>query len=794
MKSSRNHAGVLALCIAVLAVENGFSQSLQTLLSFNQPPSNPSGGLVEGPDRNFYGTARYGGAYGYGSVFRVTTNGVMTDLVDFDGANGAYPFAGLVSDTNGNFYGTTQHGGSRGYGIVFRVSTNGVLTTLTDLYPEIGANPQANLIWGPNGKLYGTTYNGGAYGDGVVFQITTNGAYATLCSFAGTNGAHPMSSVLLSRDGNFYGTTQMGGNGFGVVYCLTPSGTLSTLGSFDYLFNGAFPLSALVEDAATNLYGTASAGGGAGTGAGTIFEIPATNHQIIVGVATLTSSPHSGLVAGPGDVFYGAAFDFLYRFTPTNGNVQVFNQGNGGFSIYSAPHFGSDGRLYDTAFWGGANGYGTAFACTTNGTVTTLYPFSASAGAQPQGGLAQDAAGNLYGTTYNAGPLRNGTVFSLRTNGVVTNLVVFGSTNGAYPHAGLLLNTNGILYATAYLGGGNGSGNGVVLCVATNGQNFTNLVTFYSTNGAYPVGGVIRDRAGNLYGTTAQGGFYDYGTVFKLDPTRGLTTLAIFNNTNGATPSCTLVLDAAGYLWGTTPSGSGSAVYGTIFRIPTNSPPNSLVAPFAVFAATNGSVPMAGLSLGPDGNLYGTTKYGGKHNYGTVYRVTPGGAITTLFSFSGGNGAYPVAALALGSNGVFYGTTSGFTGNQYAGKGTVFRITTNGTLNTLAIFNGTNGATPVGPVLQGLDGALYGTTEFGGAFGSGTIFKLSLGPIHTTALQIQLAARTPVLTWTNPVFNLQAAPAPTGPFTNIPEAFSPYSNTFPKSGLFFRLVSPGPEG
>jgi uncharacterized repeat protein (TIGR03803 family) len=799
MNPSRNYAGVLALCVGVLAGANCLSQSLQTLLSFAQPPSNPSGGLVQGPDGNFYGTAQYGGAYGYGSVFRVTTNGVMTDLVDFNGVNGAYPVAGLISDTNGSFYGTTQYGGTSvygsGYGTVFRVTTNGVLTNLTGLNPRIGANPQANLVWGSDGKLYGTTCNGGDYGDGTVLQITTNGLCSALCSFAYTNGAHPVSSVLLSRDGNIYGTTQMGGNGFGVVYCLTPSGTLSTLGSFDFLFNGAFPLSALVEDAAGNLYGTASVGGGAGTGSGTIFEIPATNHQLIVGVAALNDTPHSGLVAGPGKVYYGATFNSLYQFSATDGSVKVFNVAIGGFSIYSAPFLGADGSLYDTTFWGGTNGYGTAFKFNTNGTLTTLFAFSVSSGAQPLGGVVQDAAGTLYGTAYNAGPGQNGTIFSLKTNGVVTNIVVFNSANGAYPCAGLLLGSNGLLYTTASLGGGgNGSAGGSVVRVATNGLNFTNLVSFYSTNGSYPVGGVISDSSGNLYGTTVHGGFYDYGTVFKLDPSGVLTTLAIFNNTNGATPQCTPVLDNAGYLWGTTMSGSGTALYGTIFRVPTNSPPNSLIAPFAVFAASNGSVPMAGLSLGPDGAFYGTAKYGGKHNYGVVYRVTTNGVITALSSFSGGNGAYPVAALIPGPNDVFYGTTSGFNGNEYIGDGTVFRVTTNGALNTFMIFNGTNGSTPSGPLLLGKDGALYGTTQYGGAFGSGTVFKLSLGPISPITLHIQLGSPKPVLTWTNPVFNLQAAPALTGPFTDVPEAFSPYTNSFTNRAMFFRLVSPGSGG
>ena len=108
-----------------------FAQQLQTLYNFGQPPNSPYGGVVFGPDNNFYGTAYQGGKFGYGAVFQLTPGGVLTDLFDFDMADGAYPYAGLLSDQHGNFYGVTQYGGTIGYGVVFRINTNGVLTVLT---------------------------------------------------------------------------------------------------------------------------------------------------------------------------------------------------------------------------------------------------------------------------------------------------------------------------------------------------------------------------------------------------------------------------------------------------------------------------------------------------------------------------------------------------------------------------------------------------------------------------------------------------------------------------------------
>ena len=141
MKYLKTIHHILVFTVVFLWAANGRAQQLQTLYSFAQPPGNPQGGVVQGPDGNFYGTAYRGGAFGVGAVFRVTTNGTMTDLVDFNTANGANPFAGLLSDSNGNFYGTTQNGGVGGYGTLFRVTTNGIFTKLVDFFPAFGANP-----------------------------------------------------------------------------------------------------------------------------------------------------------------------------------------------------------------------------------------------------------------------------------------------------------------------------------------------------------------------------------------------------------------------------------------------------------------------------------------------------------------------------------------------------------------------------------------------------------------------------------------------------------------------------
>src|SRR5581483_11055541 len=152
----------------------------------------------------------------------------LTNLVSFNGTNGANPEATLIQGVDGNFYGTTYNGGTNGgYGTVFQVTPNGVLTTLVSFNNTNGANPSAALVQGTDGNFYGTASNGGTNGNyGTVFQVTANGALTTLVSFNNTNGANPSAALVQGTDGNFYGTTSNGGTngGYGTVFQMTPNG------------------------------------------------------------------------------------------------------------------------------------------------------------------------------------------------------------------------------------------------------------------------------------------------------------------------------------------------------------------------------------------------------------------------------------------------------------------------------------------------------------------------------------------------------------------------------------------
>jgi uncharacterized repeat protein (TIGR03803 family) len=237
-------------------------------------------------------------------------------------------------------------------------------------------------------------------------------------------------------------------------------------------------------------------------------------------------------------------------------------------------------------------------------------------------------------------------------------------TTGGNPYAGLIIDSAGDLYGTTYDGGV--SGYGTVFKVANDANHtLSTLVSFdYFTNGADPEAGLIADAAGNLYGTTSVGGVHGVGTVFKManDANHTLSILASFNGTNGSVPNAGLIVDAAGNLYGTTEQGgdltlNGGAGYGTVFKVANDA--NHTLSTLATFKSTNGYYPEAGLIADRAGNLFGTTEYGGASGDGTVFEVANDAShtLSTLFSFNGTNGAGPTAGLITDTIGNLYGTT-----------------------------------------------------------------------------------------------------------------------------------------
>lgn len=312
-----------------------------------------------------------------------------------------------------------------------------------------------------------------------------------------------------------------------------------------------------------------------------------------------------------------------------------------------------------------------------------------------------------------------------------TTLISFNGTNGANPVAGLVQGADGNFYGTAPNGGPNS--NGTVFAIAPDGSFFTNFYNFTGgTNGAGPVGGLIIGTDGNFYGTTSAGGTSNCGTVFQITPQGAFNQLARFSGTNGSNSIVALVQAPDGSFYGGTKYGGPYPVttfqglgYGTIFRVTTN---GALTTP-VLFAGTNGANPTA-MVLGNDGNFYGVTTWGGntsqvRWGVGTIFRLSPDGTFTNLYVFSGGNdGGFPQAPLVLGNNGIFYGSTQAGGTNSI---GSLFNMTSGGQFQSLLSFPASSvGSYPYAAMIQGSDGNFYGTTYIGGdASQHGTIFKIT---------------------------------------------------------------------
>ncbi|HXJ95441.1 MAG TPA: choice-of-anchor tandem repeat GloVer-containing protein [Terriglobia bacterium] len=373
----------------------------------------------------------------------------LTTLYSFTQSAGVDGASQLIQAADGNLYGTTNGGGAYGYGSVFKISPTGWLTTLYSFCSQSncpdGEGPEAGLVQATDGNFYGTTAFGGANGfGGTIFKITASGTLTTLYSFCSqsncADGLVPEGALVQGTDGNFYGTTATGGyvcqidNGTcATVFKVTPSGTLTTIHNFCSLSqcaDGEIPMGGLVQGSDGAFYGTTSNGGDLNCdpdyGCGIVFKITASGKLTVLH----TFCPQ-----------VGSCTDGII---PVAGLIQA-----------------SDGNFYGTTWQGGTNHAGTVFRITRKGTLTILYSLCAQSdcgdGSAPYAGLVQATDGNIYGTTSGGGANKSGTVFEITLGGTFTDVYSFcaqsGCTDGAYPYVGLMQDTNGSFYGTTAGGG-----------------------------------------------------------------------------------------------------------------------------------------------------------------------------------------------------------------------------------------------------------------------------------------------------------------------------------------------------
>ena len=288
------------------------------LYSFTGGPDGqtPAGGVtIDETTGDLYGAATFGNS-GNGVIYRLSSNGKLTVVHAFDGTHdGTSPVGTLVRDQLGNFYGAAEFGGAGDDGTIFELSAKGKLKVLHAFNGSDGIFPQGSLVHEGAGNLYGIAGQGGASGAGSVYRIAADGTFTLLYSFSGdSDGGYPVGGLALDKRGNIYGTTQLGGSaGFGVIFELSPRGKESVLYNFTGGSDGAFPQGDLLRDKSGALYGTAESGGivnCGGIGCGTVFELsPDGAYQLLYSFVGGDDGafPYAGLAA-KGHKLFGTTY------------------------------------------------------------------------------------------------------------------------------------------------------------------------------------------------------------------------------------------------------------------------------------------------------------------------------------------------------------------------------------------------------------------------------------------------------------------------------------------------------
>jgi uncharacterized repeat protein (TIGR03803 family) len=352
-------------------------------------------------------------------------------------------------------------------GATVTAATAQTYTVLYSFDVTHGANPTFSdlLAQGQDGNLYGTVTIGGANYIGVVFKITPSGTLTVLYDFDSTHGNHPRGGLTLGKDGSFFGTAEAGGaSDFGTIFNITPTGSLTTLYDFVGGSDGVYPKAPPVQGTDGNFYGTTQT---------TAYKIS-------------PAGRFSGLGNLPG-----------FTFAPLI--------------------LGSDGNFYGTSYTGGSQNKGAVFKLNSTGKIATLYSCDGTHGLNPVGPLVQGNDGNFYGTTLIGGTSSGGVVFKLTPQGVLTVLYNFDSVNtlnGYAPYGGLVLASDGNLYGVTASGGI--SGDGVIFKITPAGS-YSVLYNFDGTHGLLPYATPTQHTNGKIYGLTYGGGAYGYGVVYSFD-------------------------------------------------------------------------------------------------------------------------------------------------------------------------------------------------------------------------------------------------------------------------------------
>ena len=724
-------------CLLSIAVGVDAQLPITVLHDFNghTEPWAPVG-VMQGSDGNFYGVTEHGGTSNHGSIYRMTSDGTIAVLYSFPGGEGgAYPLATLLEANDGNFYGTTHEGGESNNGTIFRMTPDGTVTILhrfTNGPTSAGRSPASRLIQGSDGNIYGATTQGpgiyGGYGgSGTVFRMTPIGDVAVIGTFS-----RSPTGIIQASDGNFYVSISIGDTAElepkGKIVRMTPAGSSTVLHTFVDNSEGHTP-SALTEAADGNLYGTTR---GFNSNGGTIFRITTSGSFTVLHSFPSGSEPLSGVVKGSDGNLYGTSSGgdsegTFYKMSIGGVFETIYSFGAGDMPD-TRPVQAGDRSFYGTTRSGGSARFGTVYRVASTGVIEELHAFTAGpGGARPIAPLLE-ASGNFYGTTERGGSSDLGTIYRLTPSGSVEILHEFaGATDGARPRGALLQAADGYFYGTTSTGGT--FDGGTIFRMAANGA----ISIIHNFTSGFPSAALMQASDGNFYGAAGS-------RIFKMTPDGTVAILHELTRAEGAELMAPLVEGPDGNLFGIAFQG-GNYDTGSLFRI---DPQGTLVRLHSFGGYVQGKqLPAYPTSLirASDGNLYVATTCG-SDNGGAIFRATVDGTVANMASLTstcGNRGSPPTRVITLtqGRDGTLYGTdATPFSSSFDSGfTGLLFRMTLAGEISTLHWFGSPlQGLYPLAPFIQASDGRFYGTASSGGLADAGTL--LSLNPNDSCYLQL----------------------------------------------------------
>ncbi|MBS1580738.1 MAG: hypothetical protein JST66_00910 [Bacteroidetes bacterium] len=652
----------------------------------------------------YWGMTSAGGTADIGTIYTITEGNVFTKKYDFPRFPGSTPVGELLKASNGLYYGVTSTGGANGVGTLFSYNpttqVHTVLINFTTATSGVGANPVGGVVQAANGTLYGLCATGGTVNMGTLYEYNISTSTATRrVNFIGTNGKTPSGRLAANAAGT-------------ILYGMTQESTTANTGGLLFQFttsSNAFLAQFTFQGVAGNTTGRIPNGG----------------------LVRATNGKFYGVAQGGGANNLGVVFEYT---TPSTCTVLQNLGGSNGSRPVAGLVEGASNVLYGVTTLDGANGVGTLFKVDVTGAAafSKLYDFTLAGGRNAQGRLMKAANGLLYGTTRDGGTAGGGVLYSFNTS---TNAYAQVGDLGAAGFddmlGGLMEDPAGTFYGLVSAGG-TGSGGALFRFVAATGV-FTELFPFNFSNGASPRGRLLKASNGLFYGLCNSGGTNSLGTLFSFDPaTSTFVRRYDFGGAAGSAPLGTLT-EIAGKLYGLCNAG-GANGGGTLFEYTIAT--NTMVKKQDLTVAT-GTLPENSLFKASNGRLYGSTSADGANGLGTLFQYVPGtNTLTVLRDLSTADGSKPLADVIQASNGLLYGTLSE---NGQFGHGSLYSLdpATNA-FTRLYSFDGLQGGTPAGDLVQVTNGKLYGMCSEDGQFFNGCIYSWNItGATYTEEYDMQ---------------------------------------------------------